>query len=129
MTVCVHNYISLVLCVCIKCLLSVHLGYKNEGWFDPWTLLMSLKKVAVHLGVHYLHGDVTNIGCHDNKVTSDDVSHHGNQMSFENQQECLLLGIIQIRYDYFKLQVCGKCCWCVGRTGIPNGGNRRHQST
>ena len=87
---------------------------------------MSLKKVAVHLGVQYLQGDVTNLGCHDNKVTSVDVS---NQMSFEKPTKvCVIIGIIQIRYNHFKLQNAGECCRCVGRTGIPNGWNRGHQS-
>ena len=66
------------MCVC-PLIIVIILGYKNEGWFDPWTLLTCLKKVAVHLGVHYLHGDVTSLGCHDNNVTSVEVSYHGNR--------------------------------------------------
>ena len=62
-----------------------YVGYKDEGWFDPWTLLMYLKKVAIHLGVHYLHGDVTGLGCCDDRVTSVEASHHGNHLIYEGK--------------------------------------------
>lgn len=34
------------------------LGYRNEGWFDPWTLLNAFKKKALSMGVHYIQGEV-----------------------------------------------------------------------
>ena len=30
------------------------LGLKNEGWFDPWSLLCALKRKAISLGVEYV---------------------------------------------------------------------------
>lgn len=33
-------------------------GYRNEGWFDPWTLLNAFKKKALSMGVHYIQGEV-----------------------------------------------------------------------
>ncbi|XP_078605728.1 FAD-dependent oxidoreductase domain-containing protein 1-like [Branchiostoma floridae x Branchiostoma japonicum] len=36
-------------------------GMENEGWFDPWLLLMALKKKAISLGVDHCHGEVTDL--------------------------------------------------------------------
>lgn len=33
-------------------------GLENEGWFDPWSLLNSLKKRSIQLGAEYVEGDV-----------------------------------------------------------------------
>ncbi|XP_065890055.1 FAD-dependent oxidoreductase domain-containing protein 1-like isoform X2 [Dysidea avara] len=49
-------------------------GYRNEGWFDPWSLLMSFKKMAQHLGADYLHGEISNLACDRNKITSVEVT-------------------------------------------------------
>lgn len=35
------------------------LGVKHEGWFDPWSFLVAMKKKCVALGVDVLDGDVT----------------------------------------------------------------------
>lgn len=81
--VCTHAHVCLPICgVWINLIFS---GYKNEGWFDPWTLLTYLKKAAVHLGVHYLHGDVTGLDCRGNRITNAKVSYHGNQAIHEGQ--------------------------------------------
>ena len=53
--------------------LFLHTGYRNEGWFDPWSLLMSFKKMAQHLGADYLHGEISNLACDRNKITSVEV--------------------------------------------------------
>jgi FAD-dependent oxidoreductase domain-containing protein 1 len=34
-------------------------GLEKEGWFDPWTLLYSMKKRAIEHGAHYVNGEVT----------------------------------------------------------------------
>lgn len=34
-------------------------GNKNEGYFDPWSLVQALKKKAISLGVEYIEGSVT----------------------------------------------------------------------
>lgn len=34
------------------------LGVKNEGWFDPWSYLVALKKKCVSLNVEFIQGDV-----------------------------------------------------------------------
>ncbi|XP_068241387.1 FAD-dependent oxidoreductase domain-containing protein 1-like [Palaemon carinicauda] len=36
-------------------------GIENEGWFDPWTLLMGFRRKATSLGAVYVHGKVTDI--------------------------------------------------------------------
>lgn len=36
-------------------------GFENEGWFDPWALLTSLKIKAMELGVHFIPGEVYNL--------------------------------------------------------------------
>ncbi|XP_054158060.1 FAD-dependent oxidoreductase domain-containing protein 1-like [Oppia nitens] len=33
-------------------------GVQNEGWFDPWALLLAFKTKAQTLGVEYIQGDV-----------------------------------------------------------------------
>ncbi|XP_049827366.1 FAD-dependent oxidoreductase domain-containing protein 1-like [Schistocerca gregaria] len=33
-------------------------GLENEGWFDPWSLLMAFKKKAISEGVEYVTGEV-----------------------------------------------------------------------
>lgn len=35
-------------------------GLEKEGWFDPWTLLMGLKRRAVEYGADYVNGEVIN---------------------------------------------------------------------
>lgn len=35
-------------------------GLENEGWFDPWSLLMGFKHKAQNLGVEYVDGEVVN---------------------------------------------------------------------
>ncbi|KAG5674266.1 hypothetical protein PVAND_004246 [Polypedilum vanderplanki] len=32
-------------------------GLEKEGWFDPWALLCGLKKKALDLGAHFIHGE------------------------------------------------------------------------
>lgn len=82
---------SVCVCVCVcfpicgSWINLIFSGYKNEGWFDPWTLLTYLKKAAVHLGVRYLHGDVTGLGCRGNRIINAEVSYHGNQAIHEDQ--------------------------------------------
>lgn len=34
-------------------------GTKNEGYFDPWSLVSAMKAKAISLGVEYIEGDVT----------------------------------------------------------------------
>ena len=40
-------------------------GLEGEGWFDPWALLWSLKRKCQHLGVEFIHGNVTNLTLND----------------------------------------------------------------
>ena len=37
------------------------LGLSNEGWFDPWSFLVSMKKKCVSLGVDFIQGDVDDL--------------------------------------------------------------------
>lgn len=52
-------------------------GVQNEGWFDPWALLMSLKAKAMFYGVEYVHADVvdfnfkTNMERHVEAISGD----------------------------------------------------------
>ncbi|KAK8735171.1 hypothetical protein OTU49_005538, partial [Cherax quadricarinatus] len=41
------------------------LGLENEGWFDPWDLLFSLRRKAISLGAQYVNGKVTGLKCKD----------------------------------------------------------------
>jgi FAD-dependent oxidoreductase domain-containing protein 1 len=34
------------------------LGVQNEGWFDPWSYLVALKKKSIALGVDFIQGEV-----------------------------------------------------------------------
>lgn len=37
------------------------LGRENEGWFDPWSLLIGLQRKSIALGAHYIKGRVTGL--------------------------------------------------------------------
>lgn len=39
---------------------------ENEGWFDPWSLLMGFKHKAQSLGVEYIDGEAVNFGFRKN---------------------------------------------------------------
>ncbi len=39
------------------------LGTRNEGAFDPWMLLSSIKRKALQFGVQYVKGEVVGFGC------------------------------------------------------------------
>ena len=45
-------------------------GIRNEGWFDPWSLLTAFRRKAAAMGVHYLHGEVTGVGVSEERVNS-----------------------------------------------------------
>jgi glycine/D-amino acid oxidase-like deaminating enzyme len=45
-------------------------GQSGEGWIDPPSLMMLLKKAAQARGVEYLHGEVTGIEVSGRRVTS-----------------------------------------------------------
>ena len=49
---------------------SLCLGYKNEGWFDPWLLLSGFKSKAISLGVDFFPGEVTDINVVSDRVAS-----------------------------------------------------------
>lgn len=46
------------------------LGVKHEGWFDPWSYLVAMKKKCVSLGVDILDGEVTNFDLSKDKGNS-----------------------------------------------------------
>ena len=49
-------------------------GARNEGWFDPWSLLSAFRKKSISMGVHYLHGELETIGTEENRVKNVEVS-------------------------------------------------------
>lgn len=54
-------------------------GLENEGWFDPWSLLLAFKRKAIHLGVAFIPGEVTKFGFdEDNEVIGDDSTKYEN---------------------------------------------------
>ncbi|XP_045127254.1 FAD-dependent oxidoreductase domain-containing protein 1-like isoform X2 [Portunus trituberculatus] len=53
------------------------LGRENEGWFDPWSLLIGLQRKAISLGTQYISGKVTGFS----EETMDDVILEGTQQS------------------------------------------------
>ncbi|KAK7071613.1 FAD-dependent oxidoreductase domain-containing protein 1 [Halocaridina rubra] len=46
------------------------IGTANEGWFDPWSLLMGLRQKALSLGTHYIRGEFTGITIKENTTTT-----------------------------------------------------------
>ena len=46
------------------------LGFRNEGWFDPWILLNGFKKKATSLGADYISGEVVGINVKNDSVKS-----------------------------------------------------------
>ncbi len=49
---------------------AANLGLSNEGWFDPNTLLQTLKSQAIAAGADYVHGEVTALMMADGKISS-----------------------------------------------------------
>ena len=43
-------------------------GVKNEGWFDPWSLLNAFKKKVISMGVQYLKADVTGVTVENDRI-------------------------------------------------------------
>ena len=52
----VFEFRGLLQCLILKTCL---IGTKNEGSFDPWSLLSAMKRKALNLGVHYIKSAVT----------------------------------------------------------------------
>nr|XP_045607863.1 FAD-dependent oxidoreductase domain-containing protein 1-like [Procambarus clarkii] len=47
------------------------IGTNNEGWFDPWSLLMGLRRKAMSLGALYVTGAVTDLQPHHHQPARD----------------------------------------------------------
>ncbi|MCZ6526708.1 MAG: FAD-binding oxidoreductase [Gammaproteobacteria bacterium] len=45
------------------------LGLRNEGWFDPYSLLQAFKRKARLLGVEYIEDEVVDLLCEKNRIT------------------------------------------------------------
>lgn len=43
-------------------------GLSNEGWFDPWSFLVAMKKKCVSMGVDFLDGHATAFDLDDHKA-------------------------------------------------------------
>lgn len=54
---------------------------ENEGWFDPWTLLMAFKRKAIQTGVEYIEGEVVGF-------------------EFEAQEDLMAAGVPQGTYEH-----------------------------
>ena len=54
----------------MMCIIYV-LGMRNEGWFDPWTLLLALKVKAASLGVIFVKGELVDFTTKDDKGIRD----------------------------------------------------------
>ncbi len=81
---CLPHYIVIVL--------SPHLcelGVRNEGWFDPWTLLSAFKRKAAEMGVAYLHGDVVGVGVEAERVTGVEVCLQSNNTGSQYSEDML----------------------------------------
>ncbi|TMW68615.1 hypothetical protein Poli38472_006083 [Pythium oligandrum] len=57
------------------------LGLKHEGWFDPWSFLVALRKKSVSLGVDFIPGDVKGFDRDQpsNRIESVHVDNNGEQ--------------------------------------------------
>ena len=53
------------------------LGSANEGWVDPYTLLMGFRRKAQSLGVRFLRGEVTRLVREGDRVTGVETDAHG----------------------------------------------------
>ncbi|XP_065067831.1 FAD-dependent oxidoreductase domain-containing protein 1-like isoform X2 [Rhopilema esculentum] len=49
---------------------SASVGKANEGWFDPWSLLNSLRRKSIALGVKYINADAVNIAKGDDGMVA-----------------------------------------------------------
>ena len=45
-------------------------GQSGEGWFDPWALLMGLRRKAISLGVDYVEAECSSVQVSNNVVQS-----------------------------------------------------------
>ena len=61
-------------------------GYQNEGWFDPWALLSSLKLKAKEYGVHFIEGEVHNVV--HNTQNEKKSSKNNSEMTTKLLKEC-----------------------------------------
>lgn len=52
-------------------------GSANEGWVDPYTLLMGFRRKARSLGARFLHGEVTRLVREGGRVTGVETDAHG----------------------------------------------------
>ena len=57
-------------CCCIHHCPLLLAGVRNEGWFDPWTLLMAFQKKMISMGVHYLEGEVVGVSIDNNMASA-----------------------------------------------------------
>ncbi len=52
-------------------------GFANEGWVDPYTLLMGFRRKAQSLGARFLHGEVTRLVREGDRVLGVETDAHG----------------------------------------------------
>ena len=52
-------------------------GLQGEGWFDPYSLLIALKKKAISLGVRYIEDEVIHVHLKSNRITGADLKSYG----------------------------------------------------
>ena len=52
-------------------------GLQGEGWFDPYSLLIALKKKAISLGVRYIEDEVMHVHLKSNRITGADLKSYG----------------------------------------------------
>ena len=63
------------------------IGFKNEGWFDPWILLSGFKKKAISLGVEYISGEVVGMNVDNERVKSVKVGRNRSMEPFWQLQQ------------------------------------------
>lgn len=58
-------------------------GVQNEGWFDPWSLLIALKAKSEFLGAQYVNGEVVDFNLQKSMASTGQVDDRG-----KAQEQC-----------------------------------------
>ncbi|KAG7155677.1 FAD-dependent oxidoreductase domain-containing protein 1-like 1 [Homarus americanus] len=98
------------------------LGLENEGWFDPWSLLFSLRRKAVSLGTQYVNGRVTGL---ESQILDDAILETDYRSNVKNLRKAeITLANGEKRNIHFAILVLAAGAWSgeIGRlVGIGKG--------
>lgn len=84
-------------------------GHKNEGYFDPWSLLTALKAKAISQGVDYIDGEVTHAKVSNAGNGQARVDCIGYQNGTDSVEEVLAGAVVNVRHCG-RQTGCAMCC-------------------